>query len=429
MIWPRSLFGRLALILFLGLAAAHGLTFWLVLMERADASWTMMVSYLARDVASSVGILDRLPADERAAWLARLERNSYRYELGARPPPHTKAPVEPATQLASAVGAALGPGYDVTASGSGERLALYTRLGDGTPVTVRLSPPRIVVSGWVLATLAGQLALLGLFTWIAVRLATRPLSALAQAAEALGPELTGKPLPEKGPLEVAHATAAFNAMQRRIADHLAERMQILAAVSHDLQTPITRMRLRADLLDSADLREKLHGDLAAMQALVQQGIAYARSAAAPAESPCRTDLHALLDSLVCDYVDMGHTLRLVGEPAPTIVTRPQALRRLLANLVDNALKFATDAEIAVAGTADGIAIVVRDRGPGIAPGELRAVLQPFYRLEASRNRETGGSGLGLAIADQLATTLGGSLTLANREGGGLEARLLLPVAR
>lgn len=428
MIWPRSLFGRLALILFLGLAAAHAFTFWLVLAERSQASWTMMVSYLVKDVATSVAILDRLPAGERAGWLARIERNNYRYELDA-PPPEPPAADGAAEQVVAAVGAALGSAFDVTATGIGERLALHTRLGDGTPITVRLSPPRVVVSGWVQAALLGQLALLALFTWIAVRLAVRPLTELALAADALGPALTGKPLPERGPLEVVRATTAFNAMQQRIADHLAERMRILAAVSHDLQTPITRMRLRADLLDSPDLRNKLQGDLAAMQALVQQGLAYARSADTPAESPCRTDLHALLDSMVCDYVDVGHALRLVGGPVPPIVTRPQTLRRLITNLVDNALKFASEAEIAVEATIEGVAIAVRDRGPGIAPGELRAVLQPFYRLEASRNRETGGSGLGLAIADQLAASLGGSLILTNREGGGLEARLLLPAER
>jgi signal transduction histidine kinase len=230
-------------------------------------------------------------------------------------------------------------------------------------------------------------------------------------------------------LEVVRAAKAFNAMQRRIADQLAERMQILAAVSHDLQTPITRMRLRADLLDSAALRDKLHGDLNAMQALVEEGIAYARSAQGITELPCRTDLYALLDSVVCDYVDAGQDIRLTGRFDRPLVTRPHAVRRVITNLVDNAIKFGRDVEIAIdAEPAERVSIAVRDRGPGILPTELKAVLHPFYRVENSRNRETGGTGLGLAIAQQLVAALGGTLTLLNRDGGGLEARFSLPIA-
>jgi signal transduction histidine kinase len=217
-------------------------------------------------------------------------------------------------------------------------------------------------------------------------------------------------------------------MQRRIADQLAGRMQILAAVSHDLQTPITRMRLRADLLDSAPLREKLHGDLNAMQALVEEGIAYARSAQGITELPCRTDLYALLDSVVCDYVDAGQDIHLTGRFDRPLLTPPHAVRRVIANLVDNAIKFGRDVEIAIeAEPAERVSIAVRDRGPGILLAELMTVLQPFYRIENSRNRETGGTGLGLAIAQQLVAALGGTLMLLNRDGGGLEARFSLPI--
>jgi signal transduction histidine kinase len=260
-----------------------------------------------------------------------------------------------------------------------------------------------------------------------VRLATRPLAQLAQAADALGPDLKGQPLPEDGPSEVARAAAAFNAMQRRIADHLDERMRILAAISHDLQTPITRMRLRADLLDNAALRDKLHGDLNAMQELVEEGIDCARSAGGATEAARATDLHALLDSLVCDYRDAGQSVRFDGRLERPITTRPHTLRRIVTNLVDNALKFAGDAELRIEAEApDRVCIAVRDRGPGIAQAELQAVLRPFYRIESSRNRDTGGAGLGLAIAQQLTAALGGTLALSNREGGGLEARLSLP---
>jgi signal transduction histidine kinase len=430
---PRSLFGRVAVILFFGLAAAHVLTVALVLGERGQASWTMMLSYVAKDVATAVAILDSVPAADRPAWLSRIERANYSYVLGA--PPDGAPSLSPATQqLVAAVATAVGPGYVVSATAPANgtdpaALRLHLRLTDGTPLTIKLSTPSLAISPWVPVVLSLQLAVLALLTWVAVRLATRPLTQLAHAADALGPELKGSPLPEDGPLEVARAAVAFNAMQRRIAGHLAERIRILAAVSHDLQTPITRMRLRADLLDSPALRDKLHSDLNVMQALVQEGIAYARSARGVTENACRVDLHALLDSLVCDYVDAGDRVQLVGRIEQPIVTRPNALRRAVANLVDNALKFGECAEILVeANPRHHVSIAVRDRGPGIPPSELSAVLQPFYRVESSRNRHTGGTGLGLAIAQQFAFALGGSLTLSNRDGGGLEARLTLPTA-
>jgi signal transduction histidine kinase len=254
------------------------------------------------------------------------------------------------------------------------------------------------------------------------------LARLAEAANALAPGLATQPLPETGSTEVAQAAAAFNAMQRRIDGHLAERMRILAAVSHDLQSPITRMRLRVDLLDDAELREKLHGDLAAMQSLVGEGLAYARSAHSGVEAPRALDLHALLDSLACDYADAGQMVAFAGCAGLILRTRPQTLRRVLINLVDNALKFAGEVEMAVHLTSDDrICIDVLDRGPGIAQSELQAVLQPFYRLEGSRSRDTGGTGLGLAIAQQLSQVLGGELALSNRSGGGLQARLRLPL--
>lgn len=430
-LWPRSLFGRLALIFLVGLVAAHALSFWLVFMERGHAARSMMANYLARDTASSVAILERVPTEERAAWLPRLERRNYRFVLGA-PLPAAASESPLARQLSGAVAQVLGPSYQVLASEPGQpgvQMRLHLQLKDGTPLAIELVEPAMQVSPWVVGVLAAQLALLLLLTWYAVRLATRPLQRLADAADALGPAASAKPLSEEGPREVVQAARALNALQARVASYLAERMQILAAVSHDLQTPITRMRLRADLLDDTALRDKLQGDLNAMQALVQEGITYARSAHSANEPPVRADLHALLDSMVCDYTDAGRAVRLLDMPGLTVQTRPQALRRIVGNLVDNALKFAGEAEIAVTADAAGaVCIAVRDRGPGIPADQLQAVLKPFYRLENSRSRDTGGAGLGLAIALQLAEALGGRLALANREGGGLEVCLHLPVA-
>ncbi len=430
-LWPRSLFGRLTLILFFGLVAAHALSFGLILHERARTIETMMVYNLARDIAISVAVLERVPPNERSAWLPHLERKTSKYVLGPVPNDEQFVTAQ-VPDVTATIASALGPKYVVSASAPRNtvdpfHLRLHLQLADGTPLTVEMSPSQLPLSIWVPLVVLAQLATLAFVTWLAVRLASRSLAQLARAADSLGPELRGSPLPENGPLEVARAATAFNAMQRRIADYLAERMQILAAISHDLQTPITRMRLRADLMDDTVQREKLYSDLNAMQALVQEGIAYVRGVHGVTEAPCRTDLHALLDSLVCDYVDAGKPTRLIGRFDHPMITRPHTLRRIIINLLENALKFGTDPEIQVdAELADRVSIAVRDRGPGIPQAELQAVLQPFYRVEGSRNRDTGGTGLGLAIAQQLTLALNGTLALSNRDGGGLEVRLSLP---
>jgi signal transduction histidine kinase len=425
------LFGRIALILFCGLSAAHLLTLGLLLYDRAQTISSMMLAYVAKDVASSIAILERIPAEERRGWLPVIERRNYRYILGREP--QDEAPADAVAQkIAATIANTLGPKYRVTTSvtqqvSSPFQFYVHLRLQDGAPLTLAMSPPGTGLSWRVLAALVFQLVTLAVASWIAVKIAARPLARLAEAAEQLGPDLRGPVLPENGPKEVARAAAAFNAMQRRIADHIAERLRILAAISHDLQSPITRMRVRTDLLDGGALKQKLQSDLAAMQALIEEGIDLARSAGRTAEAPVATDIQALLESLVYDYADSGQCVALSGHVEGPVVTRPRALRRIVTNLADNALKFGQDVEIAVEKNAQNrISIAVRDRGPGIPEAELAAVFEPFYRVEASRNRETGGSGLGLTTAHRLSIALGCELSLTNRQGGGLEARLILP---
>jgi signal transduction histidine kinase len=428
---PRSLFGRLALILFSGLAAAHVLSLALLMYDRTQTAGALMNAYLTRDVASSVAILERVPAEERRQWLPKLERRNYRYYLDRQA---TGVPAKSlvAGTIVNALSHELAGNYSIDPeipAGATDplRLNLHLRLKDGSPLMVELLPPGMALSLWVPIALTLQLAILALFTWLAVKIATQPLVRLARAADELGPDLRGEPLPEDGPKEVAHAAAAFNAMQHRIADHLTERIRILAAISHDLQTPITRMRLRADLLDDPVLKQKLQNDLLAMQALVSEGVEFARGLSNVTEAAVAIDLQALLESLAYDYADAGRQIKLLGSIDFPITTKPHALRRIITNLVDNAFKFGCDVEISIGvRRLDCISISVRDHGPGIPETELATVLQPFYRLEGSRNRETGGTGLGLAIAHQLSTALGGELWLSNHRDGGLEARLTLP---
>lgn len=424
---PRSLFARVTVIIVIGLAIAQLLTFAAIRYERGLALRQLMMLGIERDIASSIALLDRLPAAERESWLARLERRNYRFALGGEV--IGGAPSTPQSrEFAEAIVQALRP-FEVIklveVSEPPEDLELLVRLGDGHSVLIHAMRVGMPVSGWVMWLLLAQLAVLAVCAWRAVRLVTRPLARLAAAAEDLGPDLKAHQLAEDGPTEVAHAARAFNAMQRRIAGYMAERVEILAAISHDLQTPLTRLRLRADLLDDEQDRDKFRQDLDAMNALVREGVSYARTLHGATEPPCRIDADALLDSLVADYADAGQPLRLEGRVGSPIVTRPHALRRILTNLIDNALKFGSEVRVTVHAEPGRLTLAVLDNGPGIPPDQLEAVLQPFYRVENSRNRSTGGTGLGLAIAHQLAMAMGAELRLGNRAEGGLEARLTL----
>lgn len=424
--WPRTLASQLSLIFLISLVCAHGLSFSAQFYERYISARTAMLGNLENDVATSVAILDRLPADERASWLPRLDRQNYRYLLNAG---EAGEPMnsEDVPMAATSISDALGEHYALIfrdIPGMQKHFQAHLTLADGNPITLDVRPAALPVAYWLPVVLVLQLALLLGCTWIAVRLAIRPLTRLARAVETLDPNAHPTPLDEGGPTEVAHAAAAFNEMQKRIAEYLKERMQILAAISHDLQTPITRMKLRAEFMEDCAERDKLWSDLSEMEHLVREGVAYARSVHGATEASHRIDLDAFLDSLVFDYQDMHKQVSLSGKSALVLDTRPHALRRVLVNLVDNALKFAGSAELEVGSTAAGeLSIKVLDRGPGIAEDELAQVMQPFYRVESSRNRGTGGTGLGLAIAQQLAVAVGGSLRLSNRAGGGLCAEI------
>lgn len=428
--WPDSLHGRLALLLFGALAGAHLLTLGWIVREREQLAGAMMTAYAGRDLGAGLAILDRVPAAERPRWLPRLARAHYAYRLDAEPAMLPAADSAFARALMQSVVAEIGAQRVLALQQDGARhLVLTLRLDDGGAVGIRLQAPGTPVSRATLAVLALQGLMLALAAWWVVRLATRPLRQLADAAQVFDPERPNAPLPLQGPREVRQAATAFNAMQARLDRHAAERARMLADIAHDLRLPITRMRVRTDLLDDSALREKLQADLLEMQGLVEAGIAYARSAQPDAEAARAVDLHALLDGLVCDYADAGRPVQLEGRAAKPVITRPQALQRVMANLIDNALKFGREAQVVVRSDLQEVRIAVRDRGPGIPEPQLPLVLQPFYRLEPSRNRDTGGAGLGLAIAHRLAVqALRGALVLRNRAEGGLEAELRIPAA-
>jgi signal transduction histidine kinase len=426
-LWPGTLAGRVALILLLAVGFTQLVGVAWLLAGRAMLARGLMIDYLGPDVAAAVAVLEHVPAAERAGWLPRLARSHYSYRLGpaeAGLPDDSRLGRQVRETLARALGEAHAPAVQ-RATASDARL-VQLRLRDGSPLSIELRPVSTALPPALYAALLLQLVLVVGAGRHALRHATRSLGRLADAAQAADPERAGAPLPVEGPAEVARVATAFNAMQQRVARHHADRSRWLAAISHDLQTPLTRMRLRADLLEDGSFKDKSLRDLLEMQALVEQGIAYARSAHAAVEPLRRVDLLALLDGLACDHVDSGHDVRLAPAPAVTLQSRPQALRRLVGNLVDNAVKFSGSAELQVRTGPGTLEIVVRDHGPGVPDDQLAAVKQPFHRVENSRNRDSGGSGLGLAIADELAQVLGGTLRLVNRPGGGLDAVLELP---
>lgn len=429
-LWPATLQSRLMLMIFLALLLANTLTLSLLLFERMSSARSVMLGNLEYDVATSVAILDRLPAAERPQWLARLARGNYRYQLSAGQSGDYPASwrVRDAVRTLQESLSATWPLSIVAIPGPREHIQAHVTLHDGAPLTIDLWPRLPAIARWLPAVLAVQFLLLLFCAWLAVRQVVRPMTHFTRAIDRLEPALTTpEAMAEQGPVEVRHAARAFNAMQARIQEHLQERARILAAISHDLQTPITRMKLRVEMADQPELRDKLLQDLDNMTRLVREGIALARSAQPLEEPRQRLNLNDFLDTIACDYADIGKAVRFIpGDRQQPVFIQPQALRRIMSNLIDNGLKFGDCVTVSLAYGQNGdITLRVADEGPGIPEDQLEAVLQPFYRLENSRNRDTGGTGLGLAIAAQLAGQMAGKLILRNRQSGGLEAAVQL----
>jgi signal transduction histidine kinase len=306
--------------------------------------------------------------------------------------------------------------------------SISVRLRDGDELVLSVLPPRSATSPqrtnytWTIALFLVSIAGLA---YVVARMTTRPLKQLAQAAKDLGNDINHPPLDLTGADEIRQASAAFNAMQARIRQYIFQRTQMLAAITHDLQTPLTRMRLRLEKVAEPELQERLIGDLSAMQAMVREGLDLARSMDT-SETMQLLDLDSLLDSVCADAVDASQRVTLSGHAGLALLGRPLDLRRCLVNLIDNAVKYGHAARVTVDRINGAARIRIRDAGPGIPAAELARVFDPFYRVESSRSRESGGTGLGLTIARNIAEQHGGSIVLANHPEGGLEVTLMLP---
>ena len=263
---------------------------------------------------------------------------------------------------------------------------------------------------------------------LTVRRLTRPLGGLASAAEQLGRGDDVANLAEAGPPEVRGAIRAFNVMQERLTRFIQDRTAMLAAISHDLRTPITSLRIRAEFIEDEENRNRVIQTLDEMQRMVEATLAFAKDEA-NREPTSRVDLGEFLDAVVVDYQDMNQPVTLASSSTPDRVIfacRPIAMKRALRNLIDNAVRYGERASVGYSADADTVIITVRDFGPGIPADKLDAVFEPFLRLEASRSEDTGGIGLGLAIARSNIHAHGGTLQLRNAPEGGLLATITLP---
>jgi len=264
-----------------------------------------------------------------------------------------------------------------------------------------------------------------LLSILAARRLANPLSELAGAAEQLGASGDAPLLPPKGPRELQVTIDAFNRMQERLRRFNDDRVQMLAAISHDLRTSLTRLKLRLEVGDTPEQREKMAGEIDAMGAMLNSILSFARDDA-KRELRSLLDFNALAEGVCEDASDAGAAVTYSGVRGVTVSGRPAALRRAISNLIDNAVKYGGGAQATLKSEGRLVVLAVEDCGPGIPRSEREKVFEPFYRIEGSRNPETGGVGLGLAVARSIAREHGGDIVLAARKGGGLSARLELP---
>ncbi|MEP6505266.1 MAG: ATP-binding protein, partial [Betaproteobacteria bacterium] len=274
-----------------------------------------------------------------------------------------------------------------------------------------------------------RLAIIGLAAWFGARWLSAPMRRLATASRSLGQSLASNAAPPQvdehaGTVEVREAAHVFNEMSRQLGEQVSSRALLVAAISHDLRTPLTRIRMRLEASEDDPLTARSIADIHEMDDLIESALEVFRGAGH--EEPTQvTDVLALVQSLVDDLADLGQPVTVRGDRAPARVQTVR-LRRVVSNLVNNALRYGQRADVAVHALAASVEIVIDDQGPGIPEAQLEAVMKPFFRLEQSRNRLTGGSGLGLYIARDLIGRQGGELTLANRAEGGLRATITLP---
>jgi len=464
---PRSLFGRALLVLVAGLVLAELASQVVNFFDRGSGVYRLGAQQTALRIAQSARILNRLSAAQRDAVIDEMNGPSFsvvvrgapvdvgkgfaehdRYEraLSALIKRYLRSAWNTSVQITS-VGRARSPrNYEAIDTGPLEQwisrhfyfvlpgaYSIVSQIGleDGNTAVFYARIPQEPLSRLesLLPRLLLTLAIFTLLGAVAVRAITRSLERLARAAEQVGADPEGSPLQEVGPSEVRSVIHAFNRMRMDLRGYVLERARMLGAISHDLQTPITRLRLRAEMMEDAGSRAKFLRDLDEMEAMTASALEFFKTLGSePQRHPL--DVGALVGSLCEDWSETGRDVTMQGQPSGPYHSHPRALRRCLDNLVDNALRYGKRARISIEDDDTSLRIAVRDDGPGIPEQDLERVFEPFFRLEASRNRDSGGTGLGLSIARNIARWHGGDIRLRNAtDGEGLIAELVLPRTR
>jgi signal transduction histidine kinase len=454
-LFPRSLGGQLLAMLLLALAMTQGLGLLLLTDERNRAVRAALGLEAAGRAANVVLLLDDAPTELRPSILRAADSPLVRFTVGPEPEaPHDSSDAdvvlrqirqilgEPERDVRADVHALAGdpfllpdgmpatmrPMHEAMMAGRTDpiELTLSIRLADGEWLNVRtmFHLPGLQFSPQALLPLLLMAVAVVLVAWWTARRVVGPMRVLAIGADRLGRGLETDPLPITGPTEVRETTRAFNQMKDRLTRFVNERTHMLAALSHDLRSPLTAMRLRIEMLDETEDSIRLKALVEEMQAMVEATLEFARGVAR-AEPTSAVDLTALLGDLVNDVGRDGASLA-PREPLYATV-RPQALNRALRNLIDNAVRYGGVADVTLTQESGTAVISIADKGPGLPNDQLETVFEPFVRFERSRSRDTGGVGLGLAIARTIIQAHGGTVALHDVQDGGLEAVVRLPI--
>lgn len=436
---PDTIGGRIVLVLLIGLLTFHVGSLWVHQTGTEALLGTTREAQLAERLVAAKRAVAELPIGERDRTSHALSSANLDLHWTSTPTVRPMEETSPRIEALRARLAELVPSQDLagirlgyaedgtTAELSARHLLLGALpLADGTwlnfsATLFRSSAPEHAT---LLSTTAMAVGILAL-SLVVVQLIGRPLRALSEAADRIGSQGGPVTIPEDGPREVRQAAQAFNRMQARIDRVISDRTQALAAVSHDLRTPIARLRLRAGFLNEDEAARAIDADLDEMEAMIAATLAYLRGDA-ETEERRPADLVAMIETLCDAATDAGARATYAGPPQARLVCRPVTLKRAFANLIDNAVKYGGAARVSLEEQKAMLVLKVEDEGSGIPEAQLEAVFEPFHRLETSRNRGTGGSGLGLTIARQAIEGHGGTLRLSNRPGGGLVARAELP---
>ncbi len=462
---PKSFFGQTVLVLLVGLSVSHLVSMAIYSSDRVDVLTLSGGEETARRIASIARLVDQVPPEWRDRILETVQSPTLRVTLtgGSGLVPDAsedwrgglirrflareiqaaednvvvrlEGPPEPPRGQS---GMMRGPlqrhmhmGWFSTGMVEdwpvGASLRASVRLGDGQWLNFGAAipdPPHLWSAPAVLS-LGLMVVTVVVFSLWAVRRLTGPIRTFAEAADRLGRDVKAPPLPETGPLEIRRATRAFNGMQERLRRLVENRTRMLAAISHDLRTPITQLRLRAEFIEDAEEQAKTLATLEEMEGMIASTLTFARDESLT-EAPRKVELAALVESLCDDLADAGKPVFYEVSDKITVTCRPAGLKRAVANLIENAVKYGGAARVSADADAGEARIVVEDDGPGIPADELENVFAPFYRVEKSRGSGPGGVGLGLSIVRAVADAHGGHVRLENREGGGLRATLELP---